>query len=731
MSNKPQPGPGDRATFGRPDEEQDTVLLDDSRATARPAAPDTSDHDASTLKPPADVASQETDVPAAPGAPPPTDIPAPRNVTERPLPRITSRPPVDFPVVGRFAGFDIMGRLALGGMAEILLARHRDSQGGERYIVVKKILPHFQSDQEFVQMFLDEARLGMMLEHDHICKFYQFGEEDGAHFMTMEWVHGMPLGRLIRQARKHAGISIPTAVRIISNIADALHYAHNITDEHGEAVNLIHRDVSPHNIMLSYHGDTKLLDFGIAKAELQAHRTQAGVVKGKFAYMSPEQCTGGDVDHRLDVFALGVCLFETVTGKSLYRRKSEAATMRAIIMDPVPTLASRLPDVPKELDRIVQKALAKKPEDRYASAHAFHEDLERFMQSTGVNVSKAELASFMRNMFIEEYTAGPRLDSVAMGLPQSESSLNSSPNIVPLVSGTRELEIDMSDDAPRLDRLLGPTEGLQVDPSLLMPEMPGDLDLQLEPAATSEPKPVPGSRAVGPGTGAAKRSAVRRAPPKERAPEPKRMQGLRAKLTKSVVAIGAVGLVVLLGYFTVGAFTGERESIVLKAAPQVLGNRIQLASAPEGASVSINGELSGVTPFEKLNVEPGEYTVSVEAVGFARWQQQMTVSPDAPTRELVRLVPRQGGGEPGATGYVSIQTLPPSVVYIDDEKLGPTPLEKVRLPTGTLSLTFELDDGTRVPKDIVVRNGEVTEKGIRIVDRRRIVSRGSLSLHPW
>ncbi|MBW1874512.1 MAG: protein kinase [Deltaproteobacteria bacterium] len=267
------------------------------------------------------------------------------------------RPPVDLPVLGKFAGYDVLGRLALGGMAEILLTRHANTDGDHRFMVVKRILPHFEQDNDFVQMFLDEARIGMQLKHPNICQFHQFGADEGSHFIVMEWINGVPLGRMIRKARKTGGVGIPIAIRVGVDVARALHYAHIANDEHGEPFNIVHRDVSPHNVMIAYTGTVKLLDFGIAKADHRSHKTQAGVVKGKFAYMAPEQCTAGQADHRLDIFALGVCLFETLTGRSLYRRQTEAATMRAVIMDPVPSLKERLPDVADELDQILQKAL--------------------------------------------------------------------------------------------------------------------------------------------------------------------------------------------------------------------------------------------------------------------------------------------------------------------------------------------------------------------------------------
>ena len=167
------------------------------------------------------------------------------------------KPPVDLPVLGKFAGYDVLGRLALGGMAEILLARHSNTEGDHRFLVVKRILPHFEQDSQFVQMFLDEARIGMRLKHPNICRFHQFGSDEGSHFIVMEWVNGVPLGRLIRKARRSGGVGLPIAIRIGVDVARALHSAHIATDEHGEPLNIVHRDVSPHNIMIGYAGTVK------------------------------------------------------------------------------------------------------------------------------------------------------------------------------------------------------------------------------------------------------------------------------------------------------------------------------------------------------------------------------------------------------------------------------------------------------------------------------------------
>lgn len=325
------------------------------------------------------------------------------------------RAEISLPVLGRFGPYEILGRLAMGGMAEILLARR---EGSDQPVVVKKILAQYARDEDFVGMFLDEARIGSSLDHPNICRFLDFGEVDRQLFIAMEWVHGVTLGRLIRRARDAGGLAPAMACEIVAKVADALHYAHTARDAEGQVMGLIHRDVSPHNIMVGFDGVVKLLDFGIAKAEVQSHQTQAGVVKGKFAYMAPEQCRGGAIDFRIDIFSLGVVLFEALTGKSLYRRSNEAATMHAIVVEEVPSLIERMPSAPRELDAIVRTSLQKEPAARFPTAAAMRDVLAHFVTRSAEGeggVSEAHIAAVVQNLFRDDLEIGPTVDSTPFG----------------------------------------------------------------------------------------------------------------------------------------------------------------------------------------------------------------------------------------------------------------------------------------------------------------------------
>ncbi|MFA9469243.1 MAG: serine/threonine-protein kinase [Deltaproteobacteria bacterium] len=627
-------------------------------------------------------------------------------------------PPVDLPVLGKFAGYDVLGRLALGGMAEILLTRHANTDGNHRFLVVKRILPHFEQDNDFVQMFLDEARIGMQLKHPNIIQFHQFGADEGSHFIVMEWVNGVPLGRMIRKARKSGGVGLPVAIRIGVDVARALHYAHIANDEHGEPFNIIHRDVSPHNVMIAYNGAVKLLDFGIAKADHRAHKTQAGVVKGKFAYMAPEQCTAGQADHRLDIFALGICLFEALTGRSLYRRQTEAATMRAVIMDPVPSLKEQMPDVADELDQILQKALAKEAGDRFSTAEEFANELERYGKENKQFATQREVAGFVKKVFPEEFTRGPRVDTVPFGasitldMHHANDSSSSKSYVSQIPGAIRELEIDGAGAGLDLGHLLDAPIVAPLPPPEAEPAAP---DPQLSKRPTLDaPKKIP------------KRAASRKRPvgPKKPSSFGWKQMGLLLLLLLGGLAIAYEQTDVVKD--AVGDIEAMFED---KGPPEIAvddnpllrehGARILVASSPPGAIVFLDGKEQGVTPVALTGLMQGDYRVRVEAPGFASWSTKVEVSHGETAGVTAPLLGKQGGAKPGAFGRVSIETTPPSDVYMAGDLIGRTPMETVYAPLGRVTFDFELSDGRRVSRQVKVKSDGVARARFDLTNATR------------
>jgi hypothetical protein len=305
-------------------------------------------------------------------------------------------------------------RLAVGGMAEIFLARLPGVgiEGFEKLVVLKRILPQHALDPELLRMFLDEARLSATLTHPHVIEVYDVGAEGDAPFFAMEYVHGANVREMLRaQARAadqpSAPLPLAHAVTIVAAAAEGLHYAHERLGPRGEPLGIVHRDVSPSNVLVSYDGAVKVSDFGIAKWAFQRTRTQEGTLKGKFAYMSPEQCRARPVDRRSDIFALGAILYELTTGAPPFAGASELDILNQIATGraAAPTWPEAMGAYPPALSEIVLRALAPEANDRFATMQAFQIALESFARASDVALSTVALAAFVQQLFAEELEA--------------------------------------------------------------------------------------------------------------------------------------------------------------------------------------------------------------------------------------------------------------------------------------------------------------------------------------
>ena len=285
----------------------------------------------------------------------------------------------------RLGKYQLLRKLATGGMAEVFLAKTDGPMGFEKLLVIKRILPHLAEDPQFIAMFLAEAKLAAQLNHPNLVQLFDFGEAGGSHFIAMEYIDGPSLRYLLARARDlQAPISLALAARIVSSAAEGLAYAHDFRDPvTDEPLHLVHRDVSPDNILISRSGSVKLVDFGIAKARGQSHHTQAGTVKGKFAYMAPEQLRGEPLDRRVDLYALGVVLYELCTGRMPFEAASDASMVRAVLYDPAIPAVRRVPTLPAAVQEILDRLLAKDRGARYPDCRTLHADLETFIRSTG------------------------------------------------------------------------------------------------------------------------------------------------------------------------------------------------------------------------------------------------------------------------------------------------------------------------------------------------------------
>jgi serine/threonine-protein kinase len=297
----------------------------------------------------------------------------------------------------------VVGYIATGGMAELFLAKEQNG----RPVVIKRILPHLARQASFVSMFVDEARIGALAKHPNLVEVIELGQVGTDLFLCMEYLVGENLAGLVRRlVKRKERMSYGLAAYIVAEVCDGLHAAHELTDERGNRLDLVHRDVSPQNVFVTYGGDVKLLDFGVATAAYRLTQTASGEVKGKYAYMSPEQCRGEPLDNRSDIFSLGTVLYELTTQRRLFKRPNELQVMKAICDEPVPRPSREIDDYPDVLEAICMRALARNRKDRYATAAEMREDLLAAIAKLGLEGDPHEaLASKLARLF------GDRIES--------------------------------------------------------------------------------------------------------------------------------------------------------------------------------------------------------------------------------------------------------------------------------------------------------------------------------
>jgi eukaryotic-like serine/threonine-protein kinase len=304
-----------------------------------------------------------------------------------------------------FGKYLLLERLNAGGMAEVFLSKSQGASGINKFVAMKRILPQYSKDANYVDMFKTEAKLVMNLNHSNVVQIFEFGVEKDQFYLIMEYVEGQNLRQALNQLKKSSKhFSIDQIVYMIKEAASGLDHAHRCIDSStGKLLNIIHRDVSPQNIMLSFEGEVKLVDFGIAKSESQIEQTRAGTLKGKYAYMSPEQSEGLDCDARTDIFSLGIILWELLAGERLFTAENEQATLKKIRDCIIPSIRKINPAVPVELEKIVLTALAKNREQRFQTAEEFLKSLNRFLNTAYPEFSKQEFSKFMKSLNKDVY----------------------------------------------------------------------------------------------------------------------------------------------------------------------------------------------------------------------------------------------------------------------------------------------------------------------------------------
>jgi serine/threonine-protein kinase len=309
----------------------------------------------------------------------------------------------------KFGRYRLKYQIASGGMASVFLAGAAGAAGFEKPVAIKRMHPHLARRKAYVDMFLDEAKITSRINHPNVCQVFDFGETDGAYYMALEYLLGAPLSGILAQVKRR-GAERSTgwhaiAASICASVSEGLHAAHELRDETGQSLEVVHRDVSPSNVIVTFDGGVKVVDFGVAKARGRIHQTTTGTLKGKFSYMAPEQVSGQSIDRRADVWSVGVCLWEMLTVKRLFRRDSEMETLMAVGQGPIASPAEENDTVPEALGRIALRALERDPNTRYQTSREMSRELEAWIRSQGQPAGMADIADFLAATLSNEHSS--------------------------------------------------------------------------------------------------------------------------------------------------------------------------------------------------------------------------------------------------------------------------------------------------------------------------------------
>ena len=473
--------------------------------------------------------------------------------------------------------YTLLYELASGGMATLFLGRVLGPAGFQKLVAIKRIHPHLAKEKAFVEMFLDEARIAAGIQHPNVVQIYELGQQGRNYFIVMEYIEGESFARFARTlltAQARAGrpprMPIRECATIVADAAAGLHAAHELRGPDGNQLHVVHRDVSPHNILLTYNGHVKLVDFGVAKARGRITTTTDNALKGKLAYMSPEQVRGKEVDQRSDIFALGIVLYEMTCGRRLFKNDNEVDTIHQILDGVIQPPTAIVPGYPPALERVVLKALAQDRNKRFKTAAEMHRELQNVLHELGPPVGAAEIGELMRAAFADRIRLKQRLRE------SSSSGKFPAADVAAISSGSGSLTF--SSLASKLRRA-----GHR-----------GRLWLQLR-VSTQVRKLVT---------------------------LPPRLSQLPPLLLGLVLA-GVMALLTLVVGYCALRTTGGGESAAAGAAAAV--GVLQIRSTPPGAQVEVDGVARGITPLTVENMAVGRHLVVIQLAGHQRWQQAVAL----------------------------------------------------------------------------------------------------------
>lgn len=546
----------------------------------------------------------------------------------------------------RFGPYTLLRPVGRGGMAEVFLAQTRGLGGFERLLCVKRVLDEHVEDGELIELLVEEAKLVSRIAHPNVAQVFDLGKVDEQFYIAMEWIDGVDALKLLEACeQREIHVPVSAAAYIVHEIARGLHAAHTTTDEEGRPLGIVHRDVTPTNVLLSLEGQVKLIDFGVARNVLRSRQTAVGVVKGKYNYLAPEQARGERVDARADVFAAGILLFELLVGEPLYPGTKAADVVVKARNAKIPSIKKLRGDVPDELEQIARRALEKDPAKRTPSAAALADELERFLTTHAPEFGAGSLAALVLHLFPERAAAavdGETMD-VADFVASGEVSLVTAPGVL-----VRSGDWDLDESPTRVatvdeihSRRAQRAAGAQLAPVPPLPPRP-----KKRPSRDSEPPPGPSSRPPPPPPGAASKGASSSGAGSGGAGS----SGAGASASRGLVVAGGVLVVLLVAGLAVLLW------------PRVATLRVE--SIPPGARVLLDGVDTTQRSPATLEVARGPHTLSIQLDGYLPYETHVEADD-----ELTLSVPLES-----ARASLEVSSVPPgAMVRRDGLFLGFTP----------------------------------------------------------
>ena len=547
---------------------------------------------------------------------------------------------------GRIGDYTLLRRLAIGGMGEIWLAERQGISGFSKRVVIKTILECFADEPSLVDMFLDEGRIAAGLTHPNVAQTYDLGQVGRTYYIAMEYIQGRDLRKLLLvNVERGQLLPLNLVLRILAEVCEGLYYAHRWKTPDGRQAGIVHRDISPQNILVTFDGKVKVIDFGIAKAAQSASRTQSGVLKGKYAYMSPEQVRGKPLDQRSDLFSLGVVMYELLTARRLFKRDSELSTLDAVLTTEIPPPTRIDGGVPREVEAVLLKALARDPEDRFQDARQMQLALEEVMLVTKMPASSAHLAAYMEELFA---------DHLEQEQEQEQESISR-------LSRQMERLPGAADQAPRLERTT--------------PFAPG-----MELSASTDGRRRELTRNLMPGS--------------SQASQARRGRGAwRWALTGLLLAVVGVG----------GWFLATETGLLGGHAPAPQANGLQPAAPaatgdPNGAGQDRQPPATDDPQQADLGLDLSDPVEPPAADGGSDAEPAPAPDPQ-PKPDPGRKVAR-------ASGRLSVTTSPPADIYLGRRKLGRGSVRGVRIRPGRYRLRAVLEPGVVETQRLRIGPGE-------------------------